>query len=277
MEKVVFHPDYHGEEICELTEKEGVVFLEFKPFMTIPFLVHGFSTRLGGISDNEFSSMNLSYSRGDDKEKVDENYIRICKALSIQREQLVFTDQIHETNVQYADGTKNEYEGTDGLITDQKNLVLTTSYADCVPLYFVDIKKQVIGLSHSGWRGSASCMGAKTIKAMDEQFGSRKEDILALIGPSICKDCYEVSRDVADAFYDLFGSSAEEEIIYSGKNAKFHLDLWKTNRWILEKAGIRKENIYTAGLCTCCNSKLLFSHRASHGKRGNMNGFFGLK
>lgn len=276
-EEVNFHPEYEGQNICEFMEKDGVVWIEFTPFQKIDGLVHGFSTRIGGVSRDEFASMNLSYSRGDKKEHVDENYEIICRALNIVREELVFSDQVHDTRLAYADGSVKQYEGTDGLFTDQNNVVLTTSYADCVPLFFVDPVKHIIASSHSGWRGTCGKIGAKTVDEMAGRFGCRREDILAIIGPSICKDCYEVSKDVADAFKKIIKEENQGEVIFPDGNEKYHLDLWKANQLILQESGLCCDKIHVAGLCTCCNADLLFSHRKSHGKRGNLNGFLGLQ
>ncbi len=277
MRGFVFHSDYNGKNICELHEKDGVPYIQFKPYQELPFIVHGFSTRLGGVSDGEFATMNLSYNRGDNPHHVDQNYELICNALDIKKEQLVFTHQIHETTIQYADGSVQQYKDTDGLITDQPGIVIATSYADCVPLYFVDTKKKVIGFSHSGWRGTVGRIGAKTVGTMVEHFGCKRDDIVAVIGPSICKDCYEVSEEVAEEFSAILSKEQQKDVIFKKQNGKYQLDLWRANQWILLNTGLKIENIHIAGLCTCCNSKVLFSHRASMGRRGNLNGFLGIR
>lgn len=277
MKEFVFHPDYRGDEICRTVEKDGVAYLRFKPYEEFPFLVQGFSTRLGGVSEGEFASMNLSYLRGDDPQNVDKNYELICAALGIEKEQLVFTNQIHETKVSYADGSRQQYAATDALITDRPGVVIVTSYADCVPLYFVDPTRRVIGCAHSGWRGTRGKIGIKTVEAMSLTFGSRAEDMVALIGPSICKDCYEVSREVVEEFSVILPEEQLEQAVTERGDEKYQLDLWKINRFLLLEAGLREENIHIAGLCTCCNSGLLFSHRASRGHRGNLNAFLGIR
>ena len=277
MKDLIFHSEYNGKEICEVHSKDGVPYIEFKPFRELPFVIHGFSTRLGGVSDREFASMNLSYHRGDDSKNVDRNYELICNALNIDKEQLVFTNQIHDTKIQYADGSQKQYANTDGLITDKSGIVIATSYADCVPLYFVDVKKKVIGFSHSGWRGTVGKIGKKTVEEMSKKFNSNKEDIIAIIGPSICKDCYEVSEEVAQEFSNVLSKEQIKDVIFEKGNGKYQLDLWKANQWILLDTGLRSENIYISGLCTSCNSDVLFSHRATKGKRGNLNGFLGIR
>ena len=164
-----------------------------------------------------------------------------------------------------------DYEDVDGLITAEPGVVLVTHYADCVPLFFVDKEKHVIGLAHSGWRGTAAGMGARMTEAMGEAFGSKPENLAAVIGPSICQDCYEVSEEVAEQFTQFPGA------VKAGKQpGKYQLNLWEANRQILRKAGLLEEHIAVAGICTCCNSDLLFSHRATGGKRGLLGAFLTL-
>lgn len=276
LQTIKYHPDYEGDKITKLVKSENVPYLTFTPYVQYPFLVHGFSTRLGGVSEGEFATMNLSYSRGDKKENVDENYRRMAKALSVDTKQLVFSDQVHDTKIAYADGSIKKYEKTDGLITDKKGIVLVTSYADCVPLFFVDVKKEVIGLSHSGWRGTVGKIGQKTVLKMKETFGSKEEDIVAVIGPSICGNCYEVSEDVILAFAKEYEKLPIEKIFRKKENNKYMLNLWEANRLLLLQSGLSEKNVHVSGICTACNSELLFSHRKTNGKRGNLNGFLGL-
>lgn len=260
------------------------------PLLSYPLLTetgivkHCFTTRMGGVSKGIFSSMNLSFTRGDEKEDVMENYKRLAEALGVSVENFVFTDQTHTTNVLQVtekDAGKGilrerDYQDVDGLITNVKGLVLSTFFADCVPLYFVDPVHEAIGMSHSGWRGTVRRMGKATIEAMEQTFGTKPSDLICAIGPSICQDCYEVSEDVAEEFKSAF-PGYEREILLEKGNGKYQLDLWKANEIVLEDAGVEKEHIAVTNLCTCCNPKLLFSHRASHGKRGNLGGFLCLK
>lgn len=167
---------------------------------------HCFTTRLGGVSEGMFSSMNLSFSRGDKKEAVEENFRRLAAALGKETGKFVFTNQTHTVNVRKvtaADAGKGltrerDYRDVDGLITDEPGLVLSAFFADCVPLYFVDTVHHAIGLSHSGWRGTVRRMGAVTLEAMEKAYGTQPKDVICAIGPSICQDCYEVSEDVAE-------------------------------------------------------------------------------
>ena len=164
----------------------------------------------------------------------------------------------------------------DGLVTDVPGLILSTFYADCVPLLFFDPIHRAIGCSHSGWRGTVGEMGRVTVEAMEKYFGSRPEDILAAVGPSICRDCYEVGEEVAEEFENLFSGESGEVLTAKG-NGKYLLDLWKANEKVLLSSGIRREHLAVTDICTCCNSEYLFSHRASRGKRGNIGAFIMLK
>ena len=137
----------------------------------------------------------------------------------------------------------------DGLITNEPGIVLSTFYADCVPLFLVDPIQRAIGLSHSGWRGTVGRMGKVTIEAMTKEFGSKPEEIIAAIGPSICMSCYEVSEDVAFAFTEEF-KGHEEEILLSKGNGKYLLDLWKCNEIVLREAGVTKEHLKVTNICT---------------------------
>lgn len=260
-----------------------VPLLEFPLLNETGVVKHCFTTRLGGVSKGEFSSMNLSFSRGDERASVEENFRRIAEALKVSPSKFVFTDQTHTTNVRKADrndagkGLTRErgYCDVDGLITNEPGLILSAFYADCVPLYFVDPVRRAIGLSHSGWRGTAGRIGRVTIEAMGREYGTRPEDLVCAIGPSICQDCYEVGSDVAETFSKEF-SGREAELLKGGKDGKYQLNLWKANEIVLTEAGVRKERLAVTNLCTCCNPDILFSHRASGGRRGNLAAFLAL-
>lgn len=260
-------------------------------YLTFPLLErtgmvrHLFSTRVGGVSKGIYSTMNLSYTRGDEKEDVDENFRRIAGVLGCSLKDIVCSDQTHTVNlrvVSHEDGGKGilrerDYTDTDGLLTDEPGLVLATFYADCVPLYFVDTRKHAVALAHSGWRGTVARMGRCVTEKMKEVYGTRPEDIVAAVGPSICQACYEVSEDVAEAFAQEFrGHGQTDEILIDKGGGKYQLDLWRANEIILTEAGIPGEQIQVTDICTCHNSDYLFSHRASQGRRGNLGAFLGL-
>lgn len=268
--------------VMQLEEKGSLVYLTFPAFTETGLVRHLFSTRLGGVSEGCFSSMNLSFTRGDKREAVEENYRRIAAALGCRTEDFVCSDQTHTVNIRKvteSDRGKGvtrakDYKDIDGLVTDRPGIVLATFFADCVPLYFLDPVKKVIGLAHSGWRGTVEGMGGRMLSVMQKEYGCDRKDILAAVGPSICRDCYEVSEDVAERFREAFG----EAVLYPGKEpGKYQLDLWKANELVLERAGLMPKQITVTDICTCCNPGLLFSHRASQGKRGNLGAFLMLK
>lgn len=269
----------------EVHEYQQIKYLTFPLLNKAGMVRHLFSTREGGVSKGIFASMNLSYTRGDEKESVDENFRRIAEIFGTTPDRIVCSRQTHTTNVRLVteeDCGKGvvypaDYEDVDGLITNQPGILLCTSYADCVPLYFVDVKNRAIGLAHSGWRGTAAGMGAVMLKRMREAFGTMPGDVLAAIGPSICRDCYQVGEEVAEAFWKNFPDDWEELLTKGEEKGKYQLDLWEANRRILLHGGVLPEHIAVTDLCTCCNGDFLFSHRASHGKRGNLGAFLELR
>ena len=266
-------------------EMEGAVpYLSFPMFRDTGLVTDGFSTRLGGVSEGCFSSLNLSFDRGDDRAAVAENFRRMGEALGVRCEDMVLSQQTHTTNIRIVTDEdrgkgitrERDYTDIDGLITNVPGICLVTTYADCVPLYFLDPVKKVIALSHSGWRGTVGKIGKKTVELMHDNFGSDPDDILAAVGPSVCQDCYEVSADVTDRFREVFDRSVWDELFYGKPDGKYQLDLWKANEKIFLEAGIRKEHIAVTNVCTHCNSGILYSHRAMGDKRGNLCAFLAL-
>lgn len=273
------------EAVIEERWNQEVMYLVYPLLEKTGIVKHGFSTRIGGVSKEHLGTMNLSFSRGDDAEAVRENYRRMANALDVSYDSFVFSQQTHTTNVRTVtvdDRGKGilhplDYQDVDGLITNVPGLCLSTFYADCVPLYFVDPVHRAIGLSHSGWRGTVGRMGQVTLQRMTEEYGTDPSDVIAAIGPSICQDCYEVSEDVIEQFQSAFSQEHWDELYYKKENGKYQLNLWKANEIVMLEAGVKKENIAVTNICTCCNSDILFSHRASQGKRGNLAAFLSLK
>lgn len=273
------------EKIFEENEKNGVSYLTYPLLSESGIVKHGFSTRLGGVSEGVCSTMNLSFARGDKEESVRENYRRMAAALGVAEDSFVCSAQTHTTNIRAVTAEDRgkgltkalDYSDVDGLVTNVPQLCLATFYADCVPLFFVDTTHKAIGLSHSGWRGTVGKIGEKTLEKMRELYGTNPADVLAAVGPSICQDCYEVSADVVECFKEQFSRQYWSELFYEKQNGKYQLDLWRANEIVLLEAGIRKEHLAVTNLCTCCNPTLLFSHRASKGKRGNLAAFLALK
>ena len=273
----------------ELREKSGVYYLVFPEIEKLGIVDHLFSTRLGGVSKGCFESMNLSYTRGDDKEAVDENYCRISEIMGNghNRKDFVSTFQTHTTNVRVITEeyrgkgpfTEREYTDVDGRITNVPGIILSTFHADCPPVYIVDPVKKAIGLVHSGWKGTKGEIAANAIGLMHENYGSNPSDLVCAVGPSICGPCYEIGMDVAEQFFDSF---SEEEIdkynlLVAYPKEKFRLYLWNVIKLTLLKSGVKEENILITDVCTRCNPDLLFSHRIHHEKRGNLAAFLALK
>ncbi len=250
-----------------------------------------FSTRLGGVSKKEFSAMNLGFGRGDSAEKVAENYRRFCLAAGFEADSLAAGAQEHHVNIRRVSAEQRgvgvwkekDMEDVDGLCTDDPGVTLVIYCADCVPLYFVDEKRRAVGLAHAGWRGTVAGMAKVMAERMKEEFGSRPEDLLAAIGPSICRDCFEVDEPVAAEFLALPGAerfvSGPRKVSYEGgaPEIKYNVDLWECNRQFMLEAGLRPEHIALGGVCTMCESRLLFSHRKTRGKRGSNAAFLSLK
>lgn len=262
-------------------------YLTFPSFEESGLTKHLITTRLGGVSAGDLATMNLSFTRGDREENVTENFRRIGRILGCGPEDMVASHQTHTVNIRRvtaADRGKGivlsrDYENIDGLMTDEKGIALVTFYADCVPLLFLDPVHHAIGLAHSGWRGTVGRMGQRMTEAMAETFGSRPSEMIAAIGPSICRECYEVGEDVAEQFWRMAGGRERYgEVVTPGKReGKYQLDLWQANRLILEEAGIPHNSISVTDICTCHNSGYLFSHRGSNGHRGNLGVFLMLK
>ncbi|MCY1714070.1 peptidoglycan editing factor PgeF [Caproiciproducens galactitolivorans] len=258
-------------------ERGDVAYLTFPAFEKYGFVRHAFSTRIGGVSENAFASMNLNFGRGDRDENVTENFHRFCSAAGFDYSTLVASSQDHGTFIRRV-GAENRGTGiwkpkdiksVDGLVTDEPDVTLVTYYADCVPLFFLDPVKRAIGLAHAGWRGTVAGIGAKMVKTMEREFGSRPEDLVAAVGPSIGPCCFEVDAPVYEEFSKLTQLNPRKFIVQNG-GGKYHIDLWEANRCILIHAGIQREQITIAGLCTQCNAQWLWSHRASGGKRGGL-------
>lgn len=265
--------------------KDGVLYYTFPSLSRCEDFIHGFSSRIGGVSEKEFAQMNLSFTRGDEDACVYENYRRIAGAIGFDERRLVCSDQTHTVNVRAVTEEdcgkgvfrKKDYTDVDALVTDVPNVILATFYADCVPLFFIDPVRKAVGLSHSGWRGTVNNIAAETVWKMQENYGTDPSDIYAAIGPSICQDCYEVSEDVIAQFREAYPEQMWGELFYEKGAGKYRLDLWEACRQNMLLAGIQKERIEVTDVCTCCNPGLLFSHRASRGKRGNLAAFLGIR
>lgn len=250
-------------------------FLTFPQLEKYTELKHLFTTRLGGVSEGCCSSWNFGAKSLDTEGNINRNYEILGDVLGISTDRMVTSAQTHTTNIRVVtaeDGGTGilpnpSFQDVDGLVTDERNLAIVTGHADCNPVYFYDPVKQVIGLAHSGWKGTLGGISEKMAALMGQRYGSRPADILAGIGPALCQDCFEVDRDVADQF---FGRNAAYRDFAYEKGIKIYIDLKRIIRYDLQKAGLLDERIFDMELCTKENMDLFFSHRGQQGKRGIM-------
>lgn len=256
-------------------EKDNLVYLTFDIFKDLDGFKHAFSSKLGGVSQSCFESLNLGFTVGDDRQNVLDNYKIFCDAVGVRPDNIVFGQQVHKTNVYHVTEKdrgkgilrKSDILEIDALITNVPNISLVTFHADCVPLYFVDPVNSVIGLAHAGWRGTVAKIGSNVIKEMQDVYGSDPNNILAGIGPSISKCCFEVDVPVYEEFARL---ECSEDCITKAGTDKYYIDLQKVNRQILIQAGLLDKNIETSNICTKCNTDLFYSHRVMGVRRGTM-------
>lgn len=267
-------PGYVGGMRLEMPQGVGV--LRFPAFDGLSWINHAFTTRVGGVSEGEFASMNLGFGRGDKDGNVAENFRLFCEAAGFEAQSLVTGAQDHHVNIRRVGALERgigiwrekDMESIDGLCTDEPGVTLVIYTADCVPLYFLDPEHRAIGLAHAGWRGTAAGMAQVMVERMGEEFGTDPQKLLAAIGPSICKTCFEVDEPVAAEFLALPGTEKFVDLP-TETDKKYHVDLWECNRQFLLLAGVPEGNITLGGVCTMCESDLVFSHRRTRGHRGS--------
>lgn len=247
-------------------EKQGLKYFQFEIFEGLP-LFHAVLTRQGGVSRSPFSSLNFGGTVGDNPDDVLINHQRAFELFGIDFSSRFDVWQVHGENIICAEFPRDPnlgFQKADGILTDKKDITLFMRFADCVPILLADPKKNVIGIVHAGWQGTASKISSKATEKMQAVYGSNPKDILAGIGPSICPSCYQVGSDVKNIFINNFGNISSH--FFQEENGHLYLDLWKANRFTLESAGVQE--IEVAGLCTAENLNDWFSHRAEDGKTG---------
>jgi polyphenol oxidase len=281
------------------TEKlqHGVYVLQVSAFSKIPWLVHGFSTRSGGVSaTNNEKVLNLGAVEWDTRENVEENKRRFQAAVGASDLTSVSLHQIHSDVVRSFEAPPATQCKGDALATNRAGLLLGVRTADCAPILVVDPKKRVVAAIHAGWRGTLQRIVTKTIGQMQMEFGCRPQDLLAAIGPTIGGCCYEVGTEVASAFAAKFENASEFfDELRTGDEPnplqwlnmmppghqpppnKVLLDLKKANRFQLVEAGIREENIFVTELCTSCDVGHLFSYRKEGSASGRLMAVVGIR
>lgn len=257
----------------------GVKLYAFEHFNKIPWLGHGFTTRIGGVSAPPFHSFNLGKNTEDAETALSENYKRLVEGHFIKDYRIFLTNQVHGDTIQcvaYEDGSDEAmmvFDQTDGLVSKADKTLLMSFYADCTPLFFVDPVKKIIAVSHAGWKGTCKNIGRKTVEQMVNVYGSKVETILVGIGPSAGLCCYEVGEEVIQQLTDAIPTA--KNFYEKKENGKYHVDVKKANIASIQSAGVLSEHIEVSSQCTICNHEY-FSYRRE-GRTGRMSGFIYLK
>lgn len=255
-------------KINELTIFQSRLLLKY------PELIHGISTRLGGVSRGPYRSLNLSYWVGDKVERVLENRRRFCQALRVSLGSLTLGQQVHGCKIKLirsGDGGKCSYDdsnviqGVDALVTNEPSISLLALSADCPLILCYDPIKKVIGTIHASWRGGFAGIIHKTVQQMRKEFGSNPAKIRAMISPAIGPCCYQVQKDFMAVLRSRLPRA--QNFIRQQRN-RTYFDLWAFSRDQLEQSGLRSEHIECANVCTRCNSALFYSWRRDGGQAG---------
>lgn len=270
-------------EKITLIQKNDLKYVQFQNLKQYEhILTHCFTTRLGGVSQGPFSSLNLSFNRNDVRENVCENYRRLADAIGVDYDKIVLSNQIHDNKIKIvstADAgkgltAKSDIVGFDGLSTNQPGIPLVTFYADCVPVLFLDPVKKAITAVHSGWKSTVKNISYEALVLMKNTYNSNYEDIIVAIGPSICMNCFEVGKEVYDGFKEKFHWCDKYT---EHRNGKYYMDLQRIIKHVLLKTGVPEKNILISDVCTKCNTDLFFSYRGDKGKTGGLAAVMMLK
>ena len=257
-------------------ELEDTTVFTFENLSLFPEITHFVSTRAGGVSEKNFSSLNTGFHVGDDNFRVSQNRRILANSLGIALEKFTLANQCHSANVAIVDGSgrgrgafdkTDALPNTDGLITSVSEICLGVQVADCVPILLYDPKNRVIAALHAGWKGTIRKIASEAVSKMLRHYGSRAENIYAGLGPSNGPCCYEVGGDVCREAIKAFGTV--KDIIMPAKEAgKYIFDQWKANFRLLTEAGIKPDHIEVSEICTQCRSEQFFSNRALEGVSG---------
>lgn len=266
-----------------LTEVNDLLYVEFRNLKDFEgILTHCFTTRLGGVSEGECSSLNLSFNRNDSRENVLKNYKILADALNVDFDKMVLSNQVHDNKIKFVDindmgkglTKKSDIAGFDGLSTNQPGIPLVTFYADCVPVLILDPIKKAITAVHSGWKSTVKNITYEALMFMKDRYGSDMGDLQVAIGPSICTDCFEVGKEVYDMFVDKFVWCKKYTEFNDGK---YHIDLPGIIRQVLVDEGVPDNNITLSDICTKCNNDVFFSYRGDDRKTGSLAAIMMLK
>lgn len=216
-----------------------------------------------------------------DMGKLAEEYKKICSVLNLDYKKIYRPKQTHSSNIKTVKSEEPsilgaEFQDVDGLITKEKNKVISLTFADCTPLYFYDPVKNVICEVHSGWRGTYKKIGAVAVKKLKDEFDVNPKDLICCIGPSIRDCCFEVQEDVKNMFYEKFKYTGRTDEIIKCENSKYYIDTTLVNKIILKEEGLKEENIIDSGICTKCNSEKLHSYRVDKDLVGRNTGLIAL-
>ncbi len=248
--------------------KNNIQFLKFNNLESFDEIIHFSSTRIGGLSSNHLSSLNLGYTVNDNPKNVTHNLELLANSLGFEKQQMVSPKQTHSKNIGIVKSQHDIFNETDALITNIPNICIFVRTADCVPILLFDPIQKAIAAIHSGWKSTIQEISKHTINLMLKEYGTKPEDIVAGIGPSIGPEVYEVGPEVAEKFNQMFGMNHVIKPIANSN--KGYLDLWKANKQILIKSGILEHNIEVAEMCTYSNPELFYSARRDHGKTGRL-------
>jgi polyphenol oxidase len=258
-------------------EDQGLRSYQFELFEGCA-LSHGIFTRQGGVSPAPWASLNLGGTVGDERAHVIENRRRLFDFAGKPVESVFDVWQVHGTQVICSRAPRpldSPHEQADAILTDQPHLTLLMRFADCVPILVTDPVHKVVGIIHAGWKGTLARIASAAVQGMGEEYGSNPADILAGIGPSICKDEYEVGPEVAQKAAQSFPESLGQ--VLEQRDRHFYLDLWAANRNILEESGLLPGHIQVSGICTARNLQDWYSHRGEKGKTGRFGALISLK
>jgi YfiH family protein len=275
----------------------GLQILQVSALAKLPWLIHGFSTKVGGASIQDSQRvLNLGFTEWDTKENVLENRRRFQSALGATDLKLISLKQIHSDVIHLFDSAPTEVCQGDASVTNRPGLLLGVQTADCVPILLVDPKKRAVSAVHAGWRGTLARIVVKAIGQMQMQYKSKPSDLLAAIGPAIGGCCYEVGTEVATQFlsqfaeapdwFDEFRTGDEPNPVqwlnmmppgHQPPPKNVLLDLRRANRAQLLGAGLRAPNIFVSELCTACRRDLLFSYRKEGPQSGRLMSVIGLR